>query len=428
MAERGAASSNCSSAIGLVPKIVIATRALRGFADGLVSIVLPAYLGTLGFSPFDIGAIATSTLIGSATLTILLTNAAHGLSTRTLLCAAAMLMAVTGVAFSWADEFWPLLLIAFVGTLNPSAGDVSVFLPLEHSELAHTAEPHRRTTLFSWYALCGTLAAAVGSLATGVFELTSTSFGVPLQKALQVAFLVYAFVGLAAFCLYLRMPRPAAEGTRPTAQRLGRSRGVVYKLAALFSMDAAAGGLTQQSLTALWLLQRFDLSIATTGFVLFWVGVLAAFANMFAPAISRRIGLIQTMAFTQVPANLCFVLLPFMPSASWALALLMLRAPFSQMDVPTRTSYLMAVVEPGERAAAASMAAVPRSLAAAASPLVAGTLLTLSPFGWQFVAAGVIKLGYNFLLVRAFRHIKPPEELKHRDNAGTDESASRHAA
>lgn len=401
---------------------------MRGFADGLVSIVLPAYLGTLGFSPFQIGAIATSTLIGSATLTILITNGAPGrLSTRTLLCAAAMLMAATGVAFSWTHDFWPLLLIAFVGTLNPSAGDVSVFLPLEHAELAHTADPKRRTTLFSWYALCGTLAAAVGSLATGACELASTSFGLPLQRALQAALLVYAFVGLAAFCLYLRMPRLIAAGTRPTAQRLGRSRGIVYKLAALFSMDAAAGGLALQSLTALWLLQRFDLGIATTGFVLFWVGVLAAFANLFAPVVSRRIGLIRTMAFTQVPANLCYVLLPFMPDASWAVALLMLRAPFSQMDVPTRTSYLMAVVEPGERAAAAGIAAVPRSLAAAASPLVAGTLLTLSPFGWQFVAAGVIKLGYNFMLVRAFRDIRPPEEFERRHNTISDKTASSQA-
>lgn len=399
---------------------MIATRAMRGFADGLVSIVLPAYLGTLGFRPFEIGAIATSTLLGSATLTILVTRAARGRSTRAALCAAALLMAATGVMFALVDDFWPLLLIAFVGTLNPSAGDVSVFLPLEHSELAHSADSARRTTLFSWYALGGALAAAVGSLAAGVPELASLSLGFSLQTTLQAAFLVYACIGLGAFGLYLRIPRPARGTARPAAQRLGRSRPIVYKLAALFSVDAAAGGLTLQSLIALWLLQRFDLSIATTGVVLFWVGVLAAFANLLAPLVSRRIGLIRTMAFTQVPANLCFVLLPFMPDVRWAIALLILRAPFSQMDVPTRTSYLMAVVEPAERAAAAALAAVPRSLAAAASPLAAGALLSISPFGWQFVAAGVVKLGYNFLLVRTFRHIKPPEEIGHRDEAATN--------
>lgn len=393
---------------------------MRGFADGLASIVLPAYLGTLGFSPFEIGAIATSTLLGSATLTILVTRAARGRSTRAVLCVAALLMAATGAMFALVDGFWPLLLIAFVGTLNPSAGDVSVFLPLEHSELAHSADAARRTTLFSWYALGGALAAAIGSLAAGVPELASLWFGLSLQTTLQGAFLVYGCIGLGAFGLYLCMPRLPPGTVTPAAQRLGRSRHIVYKLAALFSVDAAAGGLTLQSLIALWLLQRFHLSIATTGIVLFWVGVLASFANLLAPFVSRRIGLVRTMAFTQVPANLCFVLLPFMPDAAWAIAILILRAPFSQMDVPTRTSYLMAVVEPGERTAAAALATVPRSLAAAASPLVAGALLSLSPFGWQFVAAGVVKLGYNFLLVRTFRHIKPPEEIGHRDEAATN--------
>ncbi|PWC35027.1 MFS transporter [Azospirillum sp. TSO22-1] len=402
---------------GLVPagaapeaSLLLGSRALRAFGDGLISLLLPVHLAGLGFGPVEIGALATATLLGSAVLTLLVGVLAHRLPGRGSLIGAALLMVLTGLAFPLAEGFWPLLLIAFVGTINPSSGDVSVFLPLEHARLAHAVPDRERTGLFARYSLIGSLSAAVGALCAGGPEWLAAATGIAPGTAVEGAFVLYALLGLASLLLYRRLPQARPDDGNASAEPLGRSRGIVLRLAALFSLDAFAGGLIVQSLLALWLFDRFGLSLAAAGAIFFWTGVLSAVSYLVAVRIAARIGLINTMVFTHLPANVCLVLVPFAPDLGTAVALLLVRSLLSQMDVPTRTSYVMAVVTPGERAAAASVTAVPRSLASALAPLLAGQLLALSGFGWPLVLGGGLKIVYDLMLLGLFRNVRPPEE------------------
>jgi len=367
---------------------LLTSRGLRAFGDGLISLLLPAYLATLGLDAFRIGVLTTVTLAGSATFTLCIGVIAHRFSRRTLLIAAAVLMTATGVAFASVHDFWPLLIVAFIGTLNPSSGDVSVFLPLEHAQLAHSVTDRDRTALFARYSLIGSLVGAIGALAAGAPDLLRAMTGIGLKEALQAAFLLYAGLGLISVLLYRRLPTEAPETTEAPAAPLGKSRSIVLTLAALFSLDAFAGGFVVQSLFALWLYQRFGLSLGATGAIFFWTGLLSAGSYLVAVQISKRIGLVNTMVFTHLPSSLCLILIPAMPSLTPVVVLLLIRSALSQMDVPTRTSYVMAVVTPGERAAAASFTAIPRSLASAASPILAGSMLAASTFGWPLIVAG----------------------------------------
>jgi MFS family permease len=392
-------------------KVLLAARAVRAFGDGFVSVLLPVYLLGLGFGAVAVGALSTSTLLGSAVLTMLVGFQANRFGRRGLLLTASLLMAATGLAFATVHEFWPLLLIAFVGTLNPSSGDVSVFLPLEQSQLPQTGDPKARTALFARYSVAGTLAAAAGALCAAVPALIAASTPLDTTAAIQVLFVVYGLLGLVAFALYRRLSA-AVEPIRVLQAPLHESKRRVFTLSALFSLDAFGGGLVVQSLMALWLFQRFDLSLETASTLFFWTGVCAAVSFLLAVPLAERFGLINTMVFTHLPSNVLLALVPFMPSLPLAVALLLARSALSQMDVPTRGSYVMAVVPPAERAAAASMTAVPRSLASALGPLPAGYLLALSPFGWPFVIAGVLKGAYDLLLLAMFARVRPPEEQR----------------
>jgi MFS family permease len=417
MLPQDAAATTKRWASGLLPTsaspeagLLLVARTLRAFGDGLVSLVLPAYLAVLGHGPFEIGLIATATLAGSSVLTLLVGLHTHRLPARGLLLAASILMALTGVAFTLTESFWPLLLIAFVGTLNPSAGDVSLFLPLEQARLTHSVADRDRTALFARYSLVGSLAGAIGALCAGFPEVLGGLLPGGPAATFKAAFLLYAGLGLASLFLYRRLPAEAPGAAIAPAEPLRRSRRVVLTLAALFSLDAFAGGFVVQSLLALWLFERFGLSLTTTGAIFFWTGLLSALSYLAAVPIARRFGLVNTMVFTHLPANVCLVLVPFAPSLVPAIALLLLRSALSQMDVPTRTSYVMAVVTPAERAAAASVTAVPRSLAAAASPMLAGSLLAVSGFGWPLVIGGGLKIAYDLTLLAMFRKVRPPEE------------------
>ena len=393
-------------------RVLLAARGLRAIGDGFVSLLLPVYLLALGYGAFETGVIATATLAGSALLTLLVGLQAHRASGRTLLIGAALLMMLTGIAFAAFEDFWPLLLVAFVGALNPSSGDVSVFLPLEQAQLARSVSDHGRTRLFARYSFIGSIMAAAGALGAALPEAAAELWGMGLKSALQAAFLVYAALGGLALLLYRHLPQAAeiADPGRAPAQPLGRSRRIVLTLAALFSLDAFAGGLVVQSLLAIWLFERFGLSLAAAAAIFFWTGVLSALSYFAAARIADRIGLINTMVFTHLPANLCLALVPFAPSLAPAIVLLLVRSALSQMDVPTRTSYVMAVVAPEERPAAASVTSVPRSLAAAAGPMLAGALLAASGFGWPLFLAGGLKITYDLLLLALFRNVRPPEE------------------
>ena len=257
----------------------------------------------------------------------------------------------------------------------------------------------------------GSLVAALGSLAAGLPELLAASRATDLLRAVHGMFALYALLGLATWFLYRRLPQGPVPRRGAPVQPLGPSRGFVLTLAALFSLDAFGGGFIVQSLLALWLFQHWGLSLAAAGAFFFWSNLLAAGSYLVATRLAGRIGLVNTMVFTHLPSNLLLILAPFAPSLAVVLALLLLRSALSSMDVPTRTSYVMAVVTPGERAAAASVTAVPRSLAAAASPIASGYLLALSSFGWPLIAAGGLKVIYDVLLLLLFRHRRPPEEI-----------------
>lgn len=384
---------------------LLAARGLRALADGCVAVLLPAYLLALGHAPWAVGVISTGTLLGSALATLALGAWGHRWATQGLLAAAAILMAATGLAFGAASGFWPLLLIAFVGTLNPSAGDVSVFLPLEHTRIAALFDGDARTRAFARYTIVGSLAAALGALLAGVPGWLAAHTDIATLPALRGMFLLYGLVGAAVWWLY--RPTAAARG-RPAAAPperhapLGPSRPVVWRLALLFSVDAFAGGLVVNALLALWLGTRFGLSAGEAGAFFFWAGLLTTASQWLAPKVSARIGLVNTMVFTHLPANLCLIAAAFAPSLPVALALLFVRSALSQMDVPTRSAFVMAVVTPEERPAAASYTAAPRSLAAALSPSLGGALFGAGLLAAPLALCGALKIAYDLALWRAF--------------------------
>ena len=403
------------------------TRALRGFVDGLVSVVLPAHLGRLGFSAVEIGAVITATLFGSAVLTMTVGLAAHRLDGRRILLACSALMVATGVGFIVCDSFWPLVAVAFVGTLNPTAADVTAFLPIEQTLLsdavdraaARDAERGEETVVkyrgraratadvFARYNLSGALAGAAGALASSLPALLARGAGRPLPSLEHAAFVLYAATGLLAAALYRRLPPAAAQSPSSPPAPLARSRRTVLRLAALFSLDSFAGGFVVQSMLVLWLYRRFGLSVETAGAIFFAAGLAGAFSQLIASRIAARSGLVRTMVFTHLPSNALLALAGLMPSAPLAVTFLLLRAGLSQMDVPARQAFVMQVVPPAERAAASSVTNVPRSLASAAAPFFAGLMLERSSFGWPLLVAGALKAVYDLALFQQFRRVAP---------------------
>ena len=387
--------------------LLLAARGLRALADGFVSLLLPAHLLALGYGPVEVGAIATTTMLGSATLNLSLGLLVGRRHARTALLALAALMAVTGIAFSLVSSLWVLFIVAFVGTLNPSVGDVSAFRPLEQAGIADAVAASARTSAYARYSLLGTLGAALGTLAAGVPQ----KIGLPTAPL----FLVYAALGALAACLYWWLPRPHPDQTAARVRLGPRSRRPVLMLAGLFCLDSFGGGFVLQSLIALWLLQRHGVAIADSAPILTAMQLLSAASVLAAPLVARRLGLVQTMVFTHLPSNVCLMLVPLMPWLEASIVLLLLRSAFNSMDVAPRSALVMALVEPHERAAAASITDVPRSLAAAAAPSIGGWLLAASPFGWFLVVGGAVKFGYDLLLLYFGRRLARERGVKQFD-------------
>jgi MFS family permease len=388
--------------------LLYVARGVRGFGDGFAVIVLPACLSAAGFSTGQIGLIASASLLGTALFTLAVGFIAPRYDLRNLLLAGAVLMACTGIAFSNVDIFAIIAVVAFFGTVNPSTGDLGVLVPLEHAMLAHDVPDQERTRTFARYSLIGALSMALGSLAAAAPDFM-TKAGIDTVTAFKGMFYAYAALGLLCIALYRCLPHAHVDEVKPSAP-LGPSRLVVYKLAALFSLDAFAGGFVVQSLLALWLFQRFDMSLSAASVFFFWTSTLSAFSYPVAAWLAKRIGLVNTMVFTHIPSSIFLILAAISPNLILTQVLLLLRAALSQMDVPTRTSYVMAVVTPAERTAAASVTAVPRSLASSISPAMAGALLATSFSGLPLVLCGILKIAYDLALLVSFRHVKPPEE------------------
>lgn len=406
-----------SRRVGLLPPettsdatLLIATRGTRGLVDGLVSLALAAYLPLLGYSATRVGVVVAGMMLGSAAATLAVGTIAHRLARRRLLMFGALVMIASGLGFAATTAFVPLFVVGLLGTMNPTSGDVSVFLPLEQSVLTTTTVPTSRTSLFARYTFVAGVAGGLGALAARLPDRIARHTGISLATALRGTFLAYAAAGVVVLVLYRALSERVEpdEAERPTA--LVQSRAIVYRLAAVFSLDSFAGGFVVQSLLALWLFRRFDLSLGAAGTLLFVTGTLSAASGFAAARLARRIGLVRTMVFTHLPAQVFLIGAALSPNLALALGLLIARSLLSAMDVPARNSYVMAVVSSRERAAAASITNVPRSLAAVLPPIAAGWMLDHSTIGWPLIVAGTLKIAYDLTLLAMFHNVHPPEE------------------
>jgi MFS family permease len=398
-------------------RVLFLTRAIRLSAYGLISVVLVLYLAKLGFSGPQIGLLLTLTLVGDTIITLGITTTADRVGRRRMLVVGAALMFGAGIVFALSGNYWVLLLAATIGVISPSGNEVGPFLSIEQAGLAQRLPAEHRTGAFAWYNLCGAAATALGALVGGVTVDALGYWGWPLVRSYQALLCAYAALGLTLAGLFVLLS-PAVEASgaargRGRAALLGlhRSKGVVAKLSALFALDAFGGGFVIQSIVAYWFHVRFGASPGTLGVIFFGANLLAGFSALAAAALARRIGLVRTMVFTHIPSNVLLILVPLMPSLASAIGVLLLRFSISQMDVPTRQSYTMAMVDPDERSAAAGITGIARTTGAAISPSLAGLLLaTPALVSAPFFLAGGIKIVYDLLLYRSFRNVCPPAQ------------------
>jgi MFS family permease len=398
-------------------RLLLASRAARMFGYGFLSVVLVLYLRTIGLGDLEVGVLLTATLLGDALISLWLTTRADRLGRRLVLVVGAFLMAIAGLVFLATAEPLALVVIAIVGVLSPSGNEVGPFLAVEQAALSQVVGDRERTHAFGWYSLTGSVATAFGALAAGLLVRGLELVGWQQLQAYQAVLVGYATIGLVLVVVFRRLSpaveAPVVEHVRPARLGLHRSRDRVLGLAALFGLDAFAGGFVMQSILAYWLTVRWDLQAAALSTVFFAANLLAAGSALVAARLAARIGLVRTMVFTHLPSNILLVLVPFMPTAWLAVALLLLRFSISQRDVPARQSYTMAVVEPDERSAAAGVTGIARSIGAAVSPTLATPLIALPPLGaLPFVIAGALKIVYDLLLYRGFREVRPPEEVE----------------
>jgi MFS family permease len=401
--------------------ILFGTRVLRLFGYGLISVVLVLYLAAVKFSNSQIGTLLFLTLLGDTAVSLVITTHADSVGRRRMLICGAALMIAGGAVFAFADTFAVLLFAATIAVISPSGGEVGPFLSIEQAALSHITPSERRTDIFAWYNLLGSLAAAVGALVGGISAEIAQQYGLTDAASFRPALLGYAGVGFFLAIIFATLS-PAIEVSKPTpsdaipANRtlfgLHRSRNTVFKLAALFSLDAFGGGFVMQSLLAYWLHVRFGMEAVTLGQFFLAANILAGFSALLAGWLAQRIGLLNTMVFTHLPSNFLLMLVPFMPSAEWAITVLLMRFSISQMDIPTRQAYTMAVVAPDERSAASGITTVVRSLGAAISPAIAARLMAVPALiSLPLFLAGGIKIVYDLLLWRAFKAKEEKDEV-----------------
>jgi len=404
-------------------RLLFATRTLRLFAYGFLSVILVLYLAERGLTETEIGLLLTLSLLGDTAVSVALTTHADRWGRKRMLVLGAALMAAAGLVFASTDGFLLLLVAATLGVISPSGKEVGPFLAIEQAALAQVVPGVHRTRIFAWYALVGSLATATGALVGGGLSQLLQNRGLPEVQSYQIILFGYAAIGVGMGLLFSRLSSAMEVSTSdPVKQegrdavrsaRLGlhRSQGVVLKLAALFSLDSFAGGFVVQSLLAYWFHLRFGVEPGSLGAIFFGANVLAGFSALAAVRVAARIGLVKTMVFTHLPSNVLLLLVPLMPTLELAVLVLLLRFAISQMDVPTRQSYVMAVVHPDERSAAAGVTGVARTTGAALSPLLSAMLLGTAHFASvPFFLAGGLKILYDLLLYRSFVGLRAPEE------------------
>ncbi len=388
--------------------LLFSGRIVRLFAYGGLSVILALYLEAVGLGSGTIGLLFTLTLAGDAGISLWITTAADRIGRRRMLLLGAALMVLAGAVFVLTGDPVLLMIAAIVGVISPSGNEIGPFLSLEQAALSQLIPQERRTGTFAWYNLAGSLAGAAGALGGGALARGLQGIGLSVLQSYRVVLWGYAGCGIAIAALYLLLSsRVEAEATAARSSRvlgLHASKGVVFRLSALFSLDAFAGGFVIQSMVAYWFHVRFGADEAMLGGIFFGANLLAGVSALLAARIAARIGLINTMVFTHVPSNILLILVPLMPGLGWAIAMLLFRFSISQMDVPTRQSYTMAVVAPDERAAASGVTAIARSIGASLSPALGGVLIASPLFASApFFIAGGLKIVYDLLLYRSFR-------------------------
>jgi MFS family permease len=399
-------------------RLLFTMRTLRMFGYGFLAVVLVLYLDAAGLDPLAIGLVLTFTLIGDTLISLWLTTNADRLGRRRVLVAGAGLMVVAGIAFAF-TSWVPLLIFAgAIGVVSPTGNEVGPFLAIEQAALTQIVPDVRRTSTFAWYNVVGYVATASGALGAGLLSQAMLNGGSSPLDAYRVIVVGYALIGIVMAIGFWRLgdvieAPPAKINTDGIRRRfgLGRSKGVVLRLSFLFSIDAFGGGFIPQSLMAYWFHLQYGVEPGVLGAIFFGANLLAAVSSLSAARIAARIGLINTMVFTHLPSNVLLILVPLMPNLPLAIAVLLLRFSLSQMDVPTRQSYVMAVVDPDERSAAAGVTGVARTTGAAISPSISSLLVASANYAaLPFYLAGGLKITYDLLMYRAFRNVRPPEE------------------
>lgn len=395
--------------------LLFAARITRLFAYGSLSVLLVLYLAEIGLDERLIGLLLTLTLFGDAGISLWITVSADRIGRRRMLLLGAGLMLLAGVTFLLTANPFLLIVAAIIGVISPSGNEIGPFLSIEQAALSHIVSDKRRTKVFAWYNLAGSLSTAVGALASGWLAHGLQARGYSTLNSYRVVLAGYVLCGFVLVALFFFLSREIESTSAQNVERhvfgLHRSKKVVFKLGSLFALDAFAGGLIIQSILAYWFHIKFGADVATLGSIFFGANLLAALSSLLAARIASKIGLVNTMVFTHIPSNVLLCLVPLMPNLPLAIGVLLARFSISQMDVPTRQSYIMAVVAPDERSAAAGITTIFRSTGAAISPSLSGIFLA-NPLllGLPFYAAGILKIIYDVLLYRSFRSTRPPEE------------------
>jgi len=396
--------------------LLFTTRIIRLFAYGFLSVALALYLAQIGLSDPEVGLLLTLTLVGDVPVTLWITTSADRIGRKRMLLLGAALMMLAGLVFAFTHSFVLLVVTAIIGVISPSGNEIGPFLSIEQAGLTQLIPDTRRTSVFAWYNLVGSFATATGSLASGGLVQALQGSGMSVVASYQVVLLGYAMFGLVLAILFAFLS-PGVEAPAPSTatirSRLGlhKSQKVVLRLASLFALDAFAGGFVVQSIMAYWFSVKFGVAPGVLGSIFFGANILAGISALLAARIARKIGLIRTMVFTHVPSNILLMMVPLMPTLPLAIGVLLARFSISQMDVPTRQSYTMAVVDPDERSAASGVTSIARSVGAAISPSLTGLILTVPALiGLPFILSGGLKLIYDMLMYRSFQAVRPPEE------------------
>lgn len=395
--------------------LLFTTRIIRMFCYGFLAVILALYLAETGLSETQIGLLFTLTLAGDAVISLWLTTHADKFGRKRTLIIGALLMLAAGLVFVFTKNFLFLVVAATLGVISPNDKEIGPFLAVEQASLTHLISDRLRTQLFAWYNLGGSFASAIGALAGGWLAQFLQAAGWTALDSYRYILTGYAVGGLLLAILFLQIS-PAIEvrneaGTTNTVLGLHKSRNIVFKLSAFFALDAFAGGLIVQSMMAYWFHIKFGVDTGVLGSIFFGANILAGISSLLAVKLANKFGLINTMVFTHIPSNILLILVPLMPTLPLAIGVLLLRFSISQMDVPTRQSYTMAVVAPDERSAASGVTAIARSVGASLSPVLTGVFFGIPALlGIPFFLSGGLKIVYDLLLWREFRMVKPPEE------------------